>query len=229
MGTPESGTPLIQMMVYCQIQKNPHQLDISIVHYFIENGAVLSRVLDKGICENCTALALSIHLKRFDVTKSLVQKGVDPVLGGEPNRRPVLQEYIQFGSNHFLSWLLNKHLPPAKIPEFIDKLFENQLFDNAETNHFASLFGRNAVHAFLLCGKREAVECLLERQPDLLHQQDTFKKAALHIAAEKGDLETINILLAKYVIIAKPDFLTNFILIVYLLVSQICSCVTKLV
>lgn len=199
MGAPKSGTPLIQMMVYCQIQKKPHQLDISIVHYFIEKGAVLSRVLDEGVCENCTALALSINLKRFDVTKALVQKGVDPVLGGEPRMRPVLQEYIQFGSNHFLSWLLNEHLPHMEIPEFIRRLFENELFANRETNHFASLLGRNSAHAFLLCGKRKAVECLLERQPDLLHQHDSFKKAALHIAAEKGDLETVNILLAKYV------------------------------
>ena len=197
MGTPESGTPLIQMMVYCQIQKNPQQLDISIVHYFIEKGAVLSRVLNRGVCENCTALALSINLKRFDVSKALVQKGVDPVLGGEPKMRPVLQEYIQFGSNHFLSWLLNEHL--KDIQEFIKKLFENQLFANAETNCFASLLGRNTAHAFLLCGKEEAVEYLLEKQPDLLHEQDTFKKAALHIAAEKGDLETVNILLDKYV------------------------------
>ena len=197
MGTPESGTPLIQMMVYCQIQKNPHQLDISIVHYFIEKGAVLSRVLDKGVCENCTALALSINLKRFDVTKALVQKGVDPVLGGEPTMRPVLQEYIQFGSNCFLSWLLNEYI--IDIPEFVEKLLENQLFANAQTNHFASLLGRNTAHAFLLCGKREAVECLLEKQSDLLHEQDTFKKAALHIAAEKGDLETVILLLDKYV------------------------------
>ena len=92
MGDDESGTPLIQMMAYFVIQQSrnkPDQLDISIVRYFIEKGAVLSRILTAGMCQNTTAFELSFSLRRLDVAQLLVRAGVDPIFGGDPYTKPV--------------------------------------------------------------------------------------------------------------------------------------------
>ena len=196
MGSPHSGTPLLQMLTYCQIQQKPDQLDISIVQYFIENRAVLSRVLTAGICENSTALEMSINLSRFDVAQILVTAGVDPILGGEPNMRPIFLEYAQFGSHNFIKWLLGEHLT-HKIPAFVERLLNEKVFSNRETNHFASILGRNVAHAFLLSSHEETIHCLLKKKPDLLVEYDPLKKSALHLAAENGDRDSVRILLER--------------------------------
>ena len=197
MGNRESGNPLIQMMVYCQIQRNCQNLSINIINYFIKKGTVLSRVLTAGISQNTTALEVAINLKRFDIAQALVQEGLNPIRGGEPISPPVLMEYIQFGSHHFISWVLNKHLNPEEVPNFVRALLEKGVFFNKATNRFAEGFGRNTAHAILLCGRKEAVHTLIDEKPDILKECDPFKKTALHIAAEKGDMNTINILLEK--------------------------------
>ena len=195
MGSPMSGTPLMQMMVYCQIQRAPQSLSISIINHFIKKSAVLSRVLTAGFCENTTALEVSIHLQRYDIAQTLVQAGLDPILGGEPNSPPVLMEYLQFGSHNFISWVLDEHLNPQEVPNFVRALLDKGVFSNEATNHFAEVLGRNTVHGILLCGRREAVYSLLDEKPHFMTTCDPFKKTALHIAAEKGDINTVNILL----------------------------------
>ena len=197
MGSPTSGTPLIQMMVYCLIQRTPQSLKISIIDYFLKKGAVLSRVLTAGSCKNATALEISIHLQRVDIAQTLVQAGLDPILGGEPNFPPVLVEYLQFGSHHFISWVLSKYLDPQNVPNFVRALLDKGVFCNKATKSFAELIGRNSTHAILLCGRREAVHTLLDEKPHFMKKCDPFKKTALHISAEKGDINTVNILLER--------------------------------
>ena len=197
MGSPVSGTPLIQMMVYCQIKRASQNLNISIINHFIGKGAVLRRVLTAGFCEKTTALEVSVNLQRFDIVQALVEKGVDPISGGEPDSLPILMEYLQFGSHHFISWVLNEHLNPQEVPNFVRSLLDKGVFSNESTNQFAEVLGRNTAHAILLCGKKEAVHTLLDEKPHFMKTCDPFKKTALHIAAEKGDINTINILLER--------------------------------
>ena len=194
MGDKESGTPLLQMLAYFIIQKKPqHELDISIDQYFIEKGAILSRVCNAGMCTNATALALSISLYRFDVAEMLVKAGVDPIQGGAPDMRPIFTEYVNFGTHNFITRLLSE----SCIPAFVDRLLDPQLqlFSNDVIKWSASQKGRNVAHAFLLSGNKEVIHCLLARKPDLMNECDPFLNTALHLAAEKGDCESVCILL----------------------------------
>ena len=194
MGNPDSGTPLTQMIMHCYYQNTSDMLNIGIVQYVIEKGAVLSRVTASGSWEDASALEMSMAVNRTDIAKMLVEKGLDPIYGGDPKYRPVFAEYMQFGSHHFLSWLLCEYFKTNEIPAFIDELIKIGAFTN-ESNTF--IFGHCPSHAFLLCGNEKAVHHLLDEKPDLLNECDHQDKTALHIAAEKGDLNSINILLAR--------------------------------
>ena len=196
MGNRNSGTPLLQLLAYCVIQEKQDQLDINIVQFFIDKGAVLSRVLTAGTYIDSTALEFAINLHRLDVAKMLVEAGVDPILGGDPEVSPIFIEYAYFGSHKFIKWLLGEHLA-HKIPAFINGLLDEKVFSNHETYKFAFNLGRNVAHAFLLSGQEEAIHCLLDKKPDLLMSSDPFNKSALHLAAEKGDCDSVRILLER--------------------------------
>ena len=196
MGNKNSGTPLLQMLVYCVSKQKPDKLDTNIVKFFIDKGAVMSRVLTAGSYIDSTALELAINLRRVDVAKMLIKAGADPILCGDPEVSPIFIEYAYFGSHKFIQWLLGEHFA-NNIPAFIDRLLEEEVFSNHETYEFAFNLGRNVAHAFLLSGHREAIHCLLNKKPDLLMICDPFKKSALHLAAEKGDCDSVSILLER--------------------------------
>ena len=196
MGNKNSGTPLLQMLVYCVIKHKSDKLDTNIVQFFIDKGAVMSRVLTAGSYKNSTALELAINLRRVDVAKMLIKAGADPILCGYPDGSPIFIEYASFGSHKFIQWLLGEYFA-HNIPAFIDRLFDEKVFSNHETYRFAFNLGRNVAHAFLLSGHREAIHCLLNKKPDLLTSCDPFNKSALHLAAEKGDCDSVSILLER--------------------------------
>lgn len=187
------------MMMYAILQKNKDQPKIDIVQFFIDKGEVLSRVLTAGGSENSSALDMSINLRRFDIARLLIEAGVDPIYGGDPQWKPIFLEYSQFGTNEFNKWLLDYYQKKNEIPAFVDRLLNGDVFSNRETQKIFSSFGRNIVHTFLLCGHEGAVSCLLGRESgaDLLMECDPFKKTALHIAAEKGDIVNVKILLEQ--------------------------------
>ena len=190
MGNDGSGTPLIQMMAYFVIQKcrnKPDQLDISIVRYFLEKGAVLSRILTAGMCENATAFELSFSLRRLDVAQLLVKNGVDPI---SPYVKAVFSEYIEYGSVSFIKWLLFEHLKSKEnIHQFFDRLFDCFQMTNVREK------GKNVAHAFLLSGHKEAISYMLSKKQDIMNEKDDFNKTALHLAAESGDHVSVQILL----------------------------------
>ena len=196
MGNQMSGTPLLQLMAYVMIQHKKDHLNIDIVQFFIESNANLGRVLTAEDFENATALEMSINLFRFDATQCLIKAGVDPIYGGDPDNRPIFVEYSQFGSNYFLKWLLDVYSEKSEIPAFVDRLLVGDVF-NHEMNEFCNKMGRNVTHAILLSGHGETISCLLNKKPELLNECDPFKRTALHIAADKGDLQSVKILLDR--------------------------------
>ena len=186
-------------MAYFVILKSrnkPDKLDISIVQYFIEKGAVLSRILTAGMCENTTAFELSFSLRRLDVAQLLVRAGVDPIFGGDPYIKPVFYEYIEFGSVSFIKWLLFEHLKSEKkIRKFIDRLFEPKDVFQITNGHVVRRIGKNVAHTFLLSGHKEAIRYMLSKKPDMINETDPFNETALHLAAESGNYESVWILL----------------------------------
>ena len=142
-----------------------------------------------------SALEMSINLCRFDIAQKLIKAGVDPIESGDPNKRPIFLEYAQFGTNHFIKWLLGEHLKGDEVTTFMKRLLDGEVFSNSITNQFSESFGRNTAHTFLLSGNEEAVSYLLRWKPGLLNERDPFGKSALHLAAEKGDSVSVTILL----------------------------------
>ena len=71
------------------------------------------------------------------------------------------------------------------------------VFFDPKMNDFCTSLGRNVTHAILLSGHEETISCLLNKKPELLNECDPFKRTALHIAADEGDLQSVKILLNR--------------------------------
>ncbi|CAI8015846.1 Transient receptor potential cation channel subfamily A member 1 homolog [Geodia barretti] len=201
MGNMESGSPLIQMMIYAYIKQTEEglsspQIDVSIVKFFTDHGTVLSRVLMAPEYDKSTALELAISFQQLDIVQVLIEAGADPILCGDGVVSPLLVEYTLFGTFSFIRWLLENHLGQSKIPGFIDRLLETGvLFRDNMKNTVMEVYGRSPAHAFLLCRHKEAIDYLVQRRRELLEECDPFGRTALHLAAEEGDLESVRILL----------------------------------
>ncbi|CAI8010942.1 Ankyrin-1 [Geodia barretti] len=190
------GTPLLQMLCYARIRDNPQQIDKEIVRFFVDHkDVVLTRVLTAGYIRTSTVLDTCIFLGRLDIVKEmLIPKGIDPIKGGYPGMRPIFVEYVHYPSNEFLKWLFKELVTGVSVPGFIKQIFPMK---RGTTHTARKIYGKNPLHAFLLCGSGEVVDALLGLQPRILKEVDPFGKTALHIAAEKGDIENLNILLDK--------------------------------
>ena len=201
MGNMESGSPLIQMMVYADIKqkegKIPYpKVDASIVNFFVMNGTVLSRVLMAPDYDKSTVLELAIAFQRFDIVQVLAKAGVDLILCGDGVLSPLLVEYTLNGTHNLIKWLFNTHLSQSHIPAFIDRLLETGVLFRDNMKHTVmEVYGRNPAHAFLLCCHKQAIQYMVEKKPGLLGECDPFGKTALHLAAEEGDLDSVKILL----------------------------------
>ena len=201
MGTPSCGTPLLQMFVLAHLKQREHklptvQLDEDVVEFFIESGAILSRVIRVGMYDNSTALELAINFQRFDIAQMLVNEGADPIYCGDGVVSPLFLEYAQYCTHTFVKWVLSDHLNQSTVPGFIDRLVESGVLFRERMQHtITTVYGRNAAHAILLCGHEQAIQCLVDKCPDVLKECDSFKKTALHIAAEDGNITSVKILL----------------------------------
>ena len=159
MGTPRTGTPLLQMLVYAYHEQERNNLPkipvhIDVVRFFLDNGAILSRILYAGDYNKSTALELGIIYQRFDICHLLVERGANPFLCGDGVVSPLLVEYACFGTHGFLQRLLDDYLTHSEIPatDFVSHLLETGvLFRNDMKNTLMEVYGRNPAHAFLLC------------------------------------------------------------------------------
>ena len=201
MGNTESGSPLIQMMIYAYIKQTEEglsspQIDVSIIKFFTDHGTVLSRVLMAPEYDKSTALELAISFERLDIVQVLIEAGADPILCGDGVVSPLLVEYTLSGTFNFIRWLLENHLGQSKIPGFIDRLLETGvLFRDDMKRTVMEVYGRSPAHALLLCRHKQFVDYLVQRRRELLGECDPFGRTALHLAAEEGDLDSVRILL----------------------------------
>ena len=197
MGDKTSGTPLLQMMMYAKLKEKEKELDAKAVAFFIDSETNdLGRVLTCGNYGNTTALEMAISFQRFDIAKMLVEKGADPILGGDGNISPVFFEYGYVGTNMFIQWLLEEYQSQGEIPAFIDRFLGSNVLYREEMRHtVTTVYGRNPAHTFLLSGNEEAITYLVEKNRDILKECDIFKRTALHVAAEEDDSTSVKILL----------------------------------
>ena len=188
------GTPLLQMLCYAQIMNDPDHIDYDTVEFFVNHrDVVLNRVLYAGCIRTSTVLDTCLFLRRFNIVQNLlIPKGVDLIAGGNPAMKPIFVEYVYHSSNEFLKWLFKEHITGPEISRFIARV------NNAYTKTYtAKKYGKNPLHALLLCDSGEVVDALRCLRPDILDERDPFGKTALHIAAEKGDIQNIKILLKR--------------------------------
>ena len=213
MGKPRTGTPLLHMFLYAHRQQMKEKLEhpkinIDIVELFINSGAQLNRIISAGYSFNCSILTLAISFHLFDIAKLVIKNRLDPIWGGDGEICPVFLEYYVFGTHNLLKWLLEEHYS-ANFKDFVHRLLDEDAFYKPEQVHSFQVLGKNATHAFLLCGHEEAIDCLVEENirrrqsqpesnPDILKEVDAFQKTALHLAAEDGDITSVKILLKQY-------------------------------
>ena len=199
MGNKKSGTPLLQMMMYAIIQRKPERIQYDVVNkFFIAKNAVLSRVLCTPGFSNTSVLEMSICLTRFDIAEKLVfDHNIDPIKGGDPIIKPVFVEYANFGTNRFVKAVLKRYDEMGKIHAFIGCLWEPEVFSDELRHTVTTVFGRNATHTILLSGHEEAIDCLVGMEAGVLEESDDFNRTALHLAAEQGDKESMEILLKQ--------------------------------
>lgn len=209
MGNGLTGTPLTQTLVYCQHHGCPDMVDCDIVRDLIRDVKpkhldieILSFVsLHNKEVESCSILEMAIDLQRMDIVKTLVKAGANPIyVGADPrNASGIVQlfnEYYGFGTNHYISWLLHEHLPLAEIPNFIDQVMNAKIFNEGAKKMF-EMVGRHPAHALLTCGHEEMSRKFLEIHGyNQLTVVDGSGKTALQIAAEKGDLDSVKIILS---------------------------------
>ena len=228
MGNTETGSPLIQMMLYASIKQTEESLprpniEVSIVKWFVDNGTVLSRVLRANDYDNSTALEFAITFQRLDIVQVLIEAGADPILCGDGVFSPLVIEYSISGTNNFVRWLLDNK---SNIPAFIDRVLETGVLFRPEMKDYVlQTYGRSPVHAFLLSRHEETIQYLVQQKPELLEETDASERTALHVAAEEGDLESIKILLEWSDTSYEPKYCTFLNCVPLNLVDCVCACI----
>ena len=142
-------------------------------------------------------LSFAILLQRFDVAEVLTERGANPLQDLGEGTLSCMVEYLHFGTNRYFSWLFQEHLQADEIDQFIKDLLplKPAILGRSCMMMFGECY-KHPVHAILTCGNEDVVESFLgSDKVSLLSQMDPNGKTALQIAAEQGDVTTINILL----------------------------------
>ena len=155
----------------------------------------------------CSPVELAIQLQQTDIAKLLVQAGANPICANSDTIEqilPLILEFFEFGTNHYISWLLHEHLQPHEISGFIETVLKKEpmIFSQYAKDEFRSGAGRHHVHAFLTCGHKEMINKFIQRFPvtdgeDTLRVKDPAGRTALQISAANNDLESVDTLVCK--------------------------------
>ena len=198
MGNGLSGSPLTQALVYASLFNCPKSINIEIVQLLCDIPLNTKTVYNKTYH---SPIELAIDLKRFDIVKLLVRSGAHPIdpcipTGNKPvGATQLLEEYYEFGTNHYITWLLHEYLLSDDLPEFIETVVNLDIVSDATMKLFAGV-GRHPAHAILTCGHEEMMRKFIKHHgSELLIIKDETGKGALQISAERGDLESVRILL----------------------------------
>lgn len=211
-----TGTPIVQLMLHCLIQEDYTQLSITILKYFIQNGAkLIGKIFIQHVgLDHSDAggffysmLDLPLAMNRIDCAKVLLESGVDLISGGCPGGEkfpvvPMFLEYREYGTNEFIHWAFNEYIPShpesRELTQQIIQSVSTMKEKDKKFNFWPSVL-RTPAHAILTSRHKTAVEHLVQygkqNYLDLLEEQDCTGKTALHIAAENGDVESTQILL----------------------------------
>ena len=211
-GCDQCGAPLYQMILHCVLQNV--EVDAAMVQYFIEKDSPLdSEIYTFEVGGNSTystsLLDLPLEMTTangFEVAKVLVESGkVDPITGGSPrgekfNAVPMFEEYFFNGTNSYIRWLCKEHIPNSKRGEFVNRVLK--CITSMKKHEFFTTWiyrQRTPSHAILTSQHQETIALLVqkgkEQGENFLTETNSTGKTALHMAAENGDLESVEILL----------------------------------
>ena len=210
-----TGSPLTQMLIYCLHYGCPERIDGRMVKHLIDcipedklweqNGDARRSNFDRTLALGCP-IELAIQNQRIDIAKQLVQAGADPICAVHDEAEqiiPLFIEFFEFGTNRYMSWLLNEHLSQDEVPGFIETVLDKRamIFSDFAKKEFQYGAGRHHVHAVLTCGHEEMIKKFIEHFPksengqEMLKVKDISERTALQIAAANGDLESVSALL----------------------------------
>ena len=210
------GTPISQMMLHVLIQHQYDRLDVTMLQLFIDKQAELSgrvtaryrsRHGEKALYD---MLSLPLLMGRIDCAKVLVNNGVDPLTGNDPDGEsytvvPMFQEYCAHGTNEYIRWVFNDYIP--QHPEIDLKAFAQRIMKSIismkakdRVECWWESKRRTAAHAILMCCHLKTIEQLVECgrseiRLDLLAERNCTAKTALHQAVVKNDAESVDILI----------------------------------
>ena len=209
-----TGTPLLQTMLHCLVQDQYHKLSVTMLEHFIKKGGELSGRItfrnvgldqrDSGGVEY-GMLDLPLSMQRIDCATVLVEAGVDLINGGSPTGEeldvvPMFQEYRDHGTNEFIRWAFSEYIP--QHPEVdLNRIILSiiNMNEQDEKSCFWQSVQRSPAHAILTSHHEETIKCLVEYADglglDLLDERSCTGKTALHVAAENGDVESVQLLL----------------------------------
>ena len=201
------------MLFHCFVQEV--ELDITMVQYFITKRSPLSRTIynyevsgeDIRPAFKWSLLDLPLTMpgrNGLEVAKVLVESGkVDPITGGTPDGEtfavvPMFQEYCYIGTNNYICWLFNEHIPSHKRVKFADRILK--CITSMKKNPTIWTYEqRTPSHGILTSRHQEAIALLVEKGKqqgeEFLKETNSTGKTALHMAAKDGDLESVKILL----------------------------------
>lgn len=211
-----SGSPLTQVLVHASHFCHGNEVDHGIIQLLVEKADLNVRVWCHGWF--LSPVELAIELKRLDLAKLMVQENVDLLIDPDFPKiigvAQVFDEYFEFGTNDYFSWLLHEYLPSINQDQiFIKKVVSSvhPLFNKTAIAMFADA-NRHPVHAILTCRHEEMIKMFLEqcstvseairdstgnisgKKGDPLTIQDGAGRSALEIAAAAGDLDSVKIL-----------------------------------
>ena len=109
---------------------------------------------------------MALSIKRIDIARLLVKAGankIDAAAPGDVSGVPsLLYEYYLFGTNEYIFWLLNQHLPYDELSncKFIENVMKVVNVNESGLRMFRRV-GRHPAHALLTCGNEHLVQKFL--------------------------------------------------------------------
>ena len=196
------GTPLIQLITYFIEQHNDETSGLEhIVKKFIEKGAILTPVMERPPGSYMSVLDAVIRVNNsIKSAKLIVKEGLHPIHGGHGPRIPVLCEYFKFGSNNFLTWLVN--LPFRNEAGLLADEIHQVAGVSLECPGIWKLVWRHPIHALLTTGNERFTRAIVDKlksehttEEKIMCTTDRAERTALHIAAEGCNEDAVKNLL----------------------------------